>query len=177
MSCDLCEECQRKRQIRYTEVEDINNLINEFSGNITGENSITKNDRKTKMYMDMDIYDLYYDYIGENLVNKFYDLSENWKDTLEWFEDEDLEEEVYENLGNNEIMINIYNEYLPVDCYGFNLFDGDARNSIIEKIHDAYYELEREIMIDIFYEIQKLFSSRIKNKNFFNFFTSLSIPA
>jgi len=175
MSCDLCEECQRKRQIRYTEVEDINNLINEFSGNITGENSITKNDRKTKMYMD--IYDLYYDYIGENLVNKFYDLSENWKDTLEWFEDEDLEEEVYENLGNNEIMINIYNEYLPVDCYGFNLFDGDARNSIIEKIHDAYYELEREIMIDIFYEIQKLFSSRIKNKNFFNFFTSLSIPA
>jgi len=175
MSCDLCEECQRKRQIKYTEVEDINNLINEFSGNITGENSITKNDRKTKMYMD--IYDLYYDYIGENLVNKFYDLSENWKDTLEWFEDEDLEEEVYENLGNNEIMINIYNEYLPVDCYGFNLFDGDARNSIIEKIHDAYYELEREIMIDIFYEIQKLFSSRIKNKNFFNFFTSLSIPA
>lgn len=175
MSCDLCEECQRKRQIRYTEVEDINNLINEFSGNITGENSITKNDRKTKMYMD--IYDLYYDYIGENLVNKFYDLSENWKDTLEWFEDEDLEEEVYENLGNNEIMINIYNEYLPVDCYGFNLFDGDARNSIIEKIHDAYYELEREIMIDIFYEIQKLFSGRIKNKNFFNFFTSLSIPA
>ena len=61
MSCDLCEECQRKRQIKYTEVEDINNLINEFSGNITGENSITKNDRKTKMYMD--IYDLYYDYI------------------------------------------------------------------------------------------------------------------
>ncbi len=175
MSCDLCEECQRKRQIKYTEVEDINNLINEFSGNITGENSITKNDRKTKMYMD--IYDLYYDYIGENLVNKFYDLSENWKDTLEWFEDEDLEEEVYENLGNNEIMINIYNEYLPVDCYGFNLFDSDARNSIIEKIHDAYYELEREIMIDIFYEIQKLFSGRIKNKNFFNFFTSLSIPA
>lgn len=175
MSCDLCEECQRKRQIKYTEVEDINNLINEFSGNITGENSITKNDRKTKMYMD--IYDLYYDYIGENLVNKFYDLSENWKDTLEWFEDEDLEEEVYENLGNNQIMINIYNEYLPVDCYGFNLFDGDARNSIIEKIHDAYYELEREIMIDVFYEIQKLFSGRIKNKNFFNFFTSLSIPA
>ena len=72
-------------------------------------------------------------------------------------------------------MINIYNEYLPVDCYGFNLFDSDARNSIIEKIHDAYYELEREIMIDIFYEIQKLFSGRIKNKNFFNFFTSLSI--
>ncbi|SVA82653.1 uncharacterized protein METZ01_LOCUS135507 [marine metagenome] len=175
MSCDLCEECQRKRQIKYTEVEDINNLINEFSGNITGENSITKNDRKTKMYMD--IYDLYYDYIGENLVNKFYDLSENWKDTLEWFEDEDLEEEVYENLGNNQIMINIYNEYLPVDCYGFNLFDGDARNSIIEKIHDAYYELEREIMIDVFYEIQKLFSGRIKNKNFLNFFTSLSIPA
>ncbi len=175
MSCDLCEECQRKRQIKYTEVEDINNLINEFSGNITGENSITKNDRKTKMYMD--IYDLYYDYIGENLVNKFYDLSENWKDTLEWFEDEDLEEEVYENLGNNQIMINIYNEYLPVDCYGFNLFDGDTRNSIIEKIHDAYYELEREIMIDVFYEIQKLFSGRIKNKNFLNFFTSLSIPA
>jgi len=170
MSCDLCEDCQKK-QIKYTEVEDINNLINEFSGNITGENSITKNDRKTKMYMD--IYDLYYDYIGENLVNKFYDLSENWKDTLEWFEDEDLEEEVYENLGNNKIMINIYNEYLPVDCYGFNLFDGDARNSIIEKIHDAYYELEREIMIDIFYEIQKLFSGRIKNKNFFNFFTNL----
>ena len=189
MSCDLCEkcqrkrqiryeECQRKRQIRYTEVEDINNLINEFSGNITGENSITKND--WKMYMD--IYDLYYDYIGENLVNKFYDLSENWKDTLEWFEDEDLEEEVYENLGNDKIMIKIYHDYLlvelfSVDCYEFNLFDSDARNSIIEKIHDAYYELEREIMIDIFYEIQKLFSGRIKNKNFFNFFTSLSIPA
>jgi hypothetical protein len=163
MSCDLCEECLRKkqkRQIKYTEVEDINNLINKFSGNITGGNSITKSDMRTKMYMD--VYDLYYDYIGQKIVRKFTDKSKNSKKILEWLSDEDLEEEIREDLEDHEVMIDIYNEYIPVG-YGFNLFDSEIREAILEKIHEEYFELQREIMIDVFYDILELFSSRVKN--------------
>jgi hypothetical protein len=167
MSCDhLCEDCQKKRQIKYTEIEDINNLINKFSGNITGGN------RKTKMYMD--VYDLYYDYIGELIFKKFTDKSENSKKILEWLSDEDLEEEIREDLDDKQGMIDIYNEYIPLGSGEFNLFDSDIRQTLLGKIHDAYYELEFEIMIDVFYDIKELFSSRVKNKTFFKFFTSLS---
>jgi hypothetical protein len=167
MSCDhLCEDCQKKRQIKYTEVEDINNLINEFSGNITGGN------RQTQMYMD--IYDFYYDYIGELLFDKFSNKSKDSEEILEWLFDQDLLGEGFENIDDHKIMINIYNEYIPVDCHGFNLFGEYVREAIIEKIHEEYCHLESGIMVEVFYDIKELFSSRVKNKTFFKFFTSLS---
>jgi|TARA_B100001971_G_scaffold196683_1_gene204724 hypothetical protein len=159
MSCDLCENCQKK-QIKYTEVEDINNLINEFSGNITGGN------RKTEMYMD--IYELYYNYIGGLLFEMFSDKSEDCeKNIIEWLWDEDLEEEIREDLNDKQGMIDIYNEYIPLGSGGFNLFDSDIRQTLLEKIHSAYYKLEFEIMVDVFFDIKELFSGRVKNKTFY----------
>jgi hypothetical protein len=159
MSCDLCENCQKK-QIKYTEVEDINNLINEFSGNITGGN------RKTEMYMD--IYELYYNYIGGLLFEMFSDKSEDCeKNIIEWLWDEDLEEEIREDLNDKQGMIDIYNEYIPLGSGRFNLFDSDIRQTLLEKIHSAYYKLEFEIMVDVFFDIKELFSGRVKNKTFY----------
>jgi len=166
MSCDyLCENCQKK-QVKYTEVEDINNLINEFSENNT-VNGIIKSDIGTNMYMD--VYDLYYDYIGELIFKKFTDKLENSKKILEWLSDEDLEDEMRKILGDNEIMIDIYNEYIPVG-YGFNLFDSDIRETILEEIHNAYDDLEFDIMIDVFFDIKELFINRVKNKTFLKFY-------
>ena len=166
MSCDyLCENCQKK-QVKYTEVEDINNLINEFSENNT-VNGIIKSDIGTNMYMD--VYDLYYDYIGELIFKKFTDKLENSKKILEWLSDEDLEYEMRKILGDNEIMIDIYNEYIPVG-YGFNLFDSDIRETILAEIHNAYDDLEFDIMIDVFFDIKELFINRVKNKTFLKFY-------
>jgi len=63
MSCHLCKCCKQKQEIKYTNVDDINNLINEFSANITK--------KWGQELLRQDLYDLYYETIQEQLLDKF----------------------------------------------------------------------------------------------------------
>ena len=56
----LCKCCKEKQEIKYTNVDDINNLINQFSANITK--------KWGQDLLRQEIYDLYHDTIKDDTV-------------------------------------------------------------------------------------------------------------
>lgn len=69
--------CEQGRKIKYTNIDDINTLINEFTSN-------NPNVTCRQVQMNMDIYDIYYDYIDDELFS-FHFGEKDWEKPLEYF--------------------------------------------------------------------------------------------
>ena len=96
--------CQQGRNIKYTNIDDINTLINEFTSN-------TPNVTCRQVQMNMDIYDIYYDYIDDELSSFNFEekYSNGYRDNDDHF---DLHDEIFYLFEDSEEMIKIYNIYI-----------------------------------------------------------------
>ena len=140
----ICNCQQSTNNIKYTNIDDINTLINEFASN--GINVTCR-----QVQMNMDIYDIYYDYIDDEL-SLFHFEENHWKKPVEYFfngykdndDDFDLHDKIFYHFEDSEEMIKIYNTYIPTGYHGYDkyeLFTGQLKTSIIEAVHESYDRL------------------------------------
>lgn len=159
--------CEQGRKIKYTNIDDINTLINEFTSN-------NPNVTCRQVQMNMDIYDIYYDYIDDEL-SSFHFGEKDWEKPLEYFfngykdvdNDFDLHDNIFCHFEDSEEMIKIYHTYIPTGYHGYDkyeLFTGQLKNSIIEAVHDSYYKMLDDMSFESIRYVIELFNNRIKNK-------------
>ena len=158
MNCHLCKCCKEKQAIKYTNVDDINKLINEFSANIT------KKWGQELIYHDL--YDLYYETIQEQLLDRLGFITP--EKIIELLEGKYFEEEIDEILNYHDKFDYIFDTYVPKVVDKFDLFDnsdiGHLGEFILERFMGKFWEMVHEVYLDLV----PIFISRIKNKNFIN---------
>ena len=154
MSCNLCECCQEKQKIKYTKVDDINNLINGFSANITN--------KWGKELLRQEIYDLYYDRIEDELQTRLEFMTP--KKIIEDLLGTNFEEVIDDSLDNHNGFDYIYETYIPKITDKFDLFDdsdlGHLEQSIGERFLGEFWEITHEV----YSELVPIFIGRIENK-------------
>jgi len=150
----LCKCCKEKQEIKYTNVDDINNLINQFSANITK--------KWGQDLLRQEIYDLYHDRIKDELITRLEFITP--KKAIEELLGTHFEEEIDDSLDQNNGFDYIYETYIPKITDKFDLFDDSDVGHLEQSIGETFMGKLWEMIHEVYLELVPIFVNRIENK-------------
>ena len=152
-----CCSCCKNTSFKYTSVDDINNLINEFAEEL-GDNS-----RQTHMYME--IYEYYYDQFKDNIM-EIYVEEYNWDKTYEKFNSEENFEDLTNDMENLEDLRDIFIPSISSEVYILSKRTSDyITDNFYESFYESICELERDLTLEVYQDLIKFFSNKITSGN------------
>jgi len=159
----LCFGC-KDISFKYTSIDDINNLIDEFV------EELSNNSRQTHMYMEL--YEHYYDYFENNVIDIYWKYECDWNRTLKEF---NCKHNIENFIDNMDLLImndlnNMRSIFIPNISDEINILDKRISNYITDmfyiEVYDSICELERDLTLKVFDDMFIFFSNKIKSKNF-----------